>query len=80
MYGYWKIYVCCWGDGRGEERGGGLKLKTGMVEQLGRELCNIWCYAAQKQYCIYAILKFKKMCWGGGGLRKKLKRGLRAIR
>ena len=22
MYGYWEIYVCCWEDGRGEERGG----------------------------------------------------------
>ena len=28
MYGYWEIYVCCWGDGRAEERGG-LKIENG---------------------------------------------------
>ena len=30
--------------------GGGIsKLKTGMVEQLGRGVCNIWCYATRKK-------------------------------
>ena len=25
------------------------KLKLGMVEQLGREVCNIWCQVARKK-------------------------------
>ena len=37
MYEYWEINVCCKGDGGGEGRGGGLKLRTGMAEKLGRE-------------------------------------------
>ena len=60
-----------------------------MDEQLGREVCNIWCYVArknhdiaQKQYCI-CYSEIKKICWGEGGggvMRKKLKRGLQALR
>ena len=49
--------------------GGGIK--TRMVEQLGREVCNIWYYVARKktrrgskQYCI-CNLKLKKKDVGG---------------
>ena len=64
-----------------------------MVEQLGREVCNIWCYVArknhdvaQKQYCIcYFKIKKNVLGWGGGGsgggvMSEKLKWGLRALR
>ena len=58
--------------------------KTGMVEQLGREVCNIWYYVARKKMTwLKAILHMqfeikKKRCWGI--MLKKLKRGLRACR
>ena len=50
-----------------------LKLKTGMVEQLGRNVRNIWCYVtrkthdvAQKQIC--KKKKENRVCVGGGGV------------
>ena len=76
MYEYWVLLGRWWGEGRG------LKLKTGMVVQLGREVCNIWYYVARKNMTwLKAILYMqseKKRCWGI--MLKKLKRGLRACR
>ena len=54
-----------------------MKLKTGMVEQLGRDVRNIWCYVTRKKHDVAQkqICKKKKkenrvcvcVCVGGGG-------------
>ena len=55
-------------------QGDDLKLKTGMVEQLGRDVRNIWCYVTRKKHDVAQkqICKKKKkivcVCGGGGGV------------
>ena len=73
MYEYWVLLGRWWGEGRG-----GLKLKTGMVVQLGREVCNIWYYVARLNLnCLFNVtINDISVIYGtahrcAGGLKKK---------
>ena len=62
----WDINICEY-KGRG---GGDLKLKTGMVEQLGRDVRNIWCDVTRKKHDVAQkqICNKKKIVCGWGGV------------